>query len=52
MNTAIIIKPVKDGLWVASKSGSKITGRGPSSIEAHCDLLERVAADHAEEKKA
>lgn len=44
-NTAIIVKPLPTGGWIASKSGSKITGRGPSSVEAHCDLLERVAAE-------
>ncbi len=50
-NTAIIVKPVKDG-WEARKGGSKIIGKGPSSVEAHCDLLERAAEAHAERNAA
>lgn len=39
----ITIKQTKSGVWIASKVGSRIIGKGDSSIEAHCDLLERLA---------
>jgi hypothetical protein len=40
----ITIKQTKSGVWIASKTGERnIVGKGDSSVEAHCDLLERLA---------
>ena len=39
----ITIKKTQSGVWIASMSGTKIVGKGDSSVEAHCDLLERTA---------
>lgn len=40
----IIVKQKQSGIWIAEKVGEKrVVGRGDSSVEAHCDLLEKLA---------
>lgn len=40
----ITVKQTKSGVWIATKTGVKtVVGKGDSSVEAHCDLLERLA---------
>ena len=43
----IIVYQSKSGEWIAKRKGSAeatVRGRGPSSVEAHLDLLEREEA--------
>lgn len=46
----------KNGRWFAEAKGpdgtSDIYGQGDSSVEAHCDLLERLAAKPREKHDA
>lgn len=42
----IVVYQSKSGDWIAKRKSAgpqAVRGKGPSSVEAHCDLLEREA---------
>jgi len=51
----IVVYQSKGGDWIAKRKGAAADdprGKGPSSVEAHCDLLEREERAGALQKGA